>query len=176
MFNPNKYIIEETNDKKLRHIASRDSLRVKMEALLLLECEEDIKEFFKITDKQLKEYKRIYFDVEALKEAGEAFVLEYLETQNDPDVLKYYLFGESYAKGKFGMIKNLSDEEKRDLISKAFSTVIIDTLDEKPKAVQNVKNIEKLVKALGNREEDPEESDIDNVLDVLKNKGIEIDD
>jgi len=166
MIRPN--ILDPQSDNiRLKCILSSSRLRKKFEALLLLNCP-TISDIFGLPSEDIKEYKIKYFNIDELLSLGRPYIIDYLESTGQRDILDYYLNGEEYTKAKLGLSPTLDGPTKSSLMDSLLSGTIMKSLKEEDLSIRL-----KCIKILSKEIKPPaEESVLDKLQEILKDEDV----
>lgn len=121
----NRTNINSIKSEQIKFIVTSPSLNFRLKLFILLQVP-DIETLFAISSDELNEYKSNFFDVDALLSSGKIYIIDYLESTHQRDLLDMYLKGEEYCMAKLG----LSNKIDRDAIyGKIIDKTLIESYD-----------------------------------------------
>lgn len=158
---PNKTGISSIKSNKVKLIATTPLLSIRLKTLILLQSK-DILPIFGLTQEELNEYKDNFFNIDSILTMGRPYILAYLESTQQKDLLKYYLGGESYAKAKLGLADSINQGE---IYSKIIDDALVRSLDSSD--IDTKLKCIKAIKVTGNTE-----TVVDKLSEILKDQDI----
>lgn len=121
----NRTNIDSIKSDRIKFIATSPSLNFRIKLFILLQSP-DIESLFGITKEELQEYKSNFFNIDPLVSSGKIYVIDYLETTRQKDLLDMYLKGEEYCRAKLGLSDKIN---KETVYGKIIDKTLIESLD-----------------------------------------------